>query len=156
MYPPTFIPRSSSVLSSTEPEIIFHLVSMSAKYPRKIGDEAESANCTQRGNRVIQQSAGLVVTITILFEGETTHQHWTHHSQLVIQVPGFLNVTCLEGDLKTGATHSKPHAVHVDMIRFSIPSCTTIIIGKVFYKWSCSLHISVYWNSDIRVWIVQL
>ena len=40
----TLIPLSSSVLSSTEPEMTPHLQSTSASQPRKIGEEAESAN----------------------------------------------------------------------------------------------------------------
>jgi hypothetical protein len=48
------------------------------------------------------------------------YHDWADDRELVIQEACLLNVAGLEGNLQTRAAHTKPHAVHVDVVWFGI------------------------------------
>ena len=60
-----------------------------------------------------------------------------------------VDVTCLKGNLQAGAAHTKPHTVHVDVVRLGTSSSTTVIVGELLNKWGGSLSILVYCKTDI-------
>ncbi len=72
-------------------------------------------------------------TIILLYTATTIHSHHDRADtgQLVIEMASLLDVTCLKGDLKAGAAHTKPHAVHVDVVRLGAPSSTTIVVAEL-------------------------
>ena len=75
-----------------------------------------------------------------------THHNRTDYSQLIIEQSCLHNVTALEGDLQTGTTHAKPHAVHVDVVRLGIPGGTLILGWQLLHIRRRGTAILEYWE----------
>ena len=59
------------------------------------------------------------------------HHDRAKYCKLIIKMACLFNVTCLECDLETGAAHSEPHAVHVNVVWFGTPCSTAVVVGEL-------------------------
>ena len=79
----------------------------------------------------------------------------TDHGQLIVEMPRLFDVTCLECDLEAGTAHTKPHAVHVDVIWKGAPRCTAIVVGELLNEGRGSGYVLVHCRerrtNDLRI-----
>lgn len=90
----TISPLSSAVLSSTEAEMTDHRVSMSHRYPRKMGEAADRASYAVGGKRREKDPLCDITSRSIC-----AYHDRAHDGQVVVQMSGLVYVTSLEGHL---------------------------------------------------------
>jgi hypothetical protein len=87
----------------------FHRQSTSAMYPRHSGLAAVKANYDKAKSG--QRCANRRVAI------ETHAYHYgSKRDERIIHAPRLFDITTLERQLKTAATHAETHRIHVDVI----------------------------------------
>ena len=61
-----------------------------------------------------------------------------------------LNITALKGDLETGTAHSKPHAVHVDVVGQGVLLRTRVVGKGGFGEGGGGADVFEYWSEGWR------
>ena len=84
-----------------------------------------------RGNRASLGTVTISKVRRLGCTGRNTHKDGAERGELVVEVPGLVNVAGLEGHLQAAVAHAEPHAVHVDVVRLGRPATLAVkVIGE--------------------------